>query len=206
MQRAWRSRRADRWVETEAVRCPASRRRAPADGTGGPEDGNGLGIHGAGGGDADKPDVTPAVTDLEIALAVATKSRTLVNRMVAREQTVAEQYSKAGMESNDPGLAPARALIMQLVAVISLLREIKRLENGLRWSGKGLKLLDPKSLLHLFENSMTYLFRADFDVAHRARSGEAVYAEVEQLFGLMAWLSWVCPGESGQQERKQGNK
>ena len=88
---------------------------------------------------------------------------------------------------------------MQLTAVIALLRELRRIENSARWSGKGLKLLDKTWLVRLFEESMPYLFAKDKGLAMRAQSGIESYAELDDLYVLLSerYVNGILPDVAG---------
>lgn len=173
------------------VRSPVKVERS-ADGTGGVDDGDGFVTEGEGAEeDMPKPPL-PGLSDKEISLAVFAKARTLVSRMINREKSVAEQCAAREASGENVPIEPAMATVVQLLAVIGLLRELKRIENGPRWRGKDLKLVDSKSLLQLFEKSMEYLFRSDHNVATWAQGDHGNYAELDELYSLLAWLAWVC--------------
>jgi hypothetical protein len=160
-----------------------------ADGTGGPEDGNG---NGAEGNPVGPNEPRQELSDTLIAAAVKSKAKTLINRMINRQKAVSVEAAKKDASSEFSVSAAAKTIVMQLTAVIALLRELRRIENSARWSAKGLKLLDKTWLVRLFEESMPYLFARDKGLAMRAQSGIETYAELDDLYVLLTWLAWVC--------------
>jgi hypothetical protein len=127
-----------------------------------------------------------------IAAAVKSKANTLMNRMLNRQKAVSVKAAKKDASSESSVSAAAKTVVMQLTAVIALLRELRRIEDSARWSAKGLKLLDETWLTRLFEASMPYLFAKDKGLAMRAQSGIESYAELDDLYVLLTWLAWVC--------------
>lgn len=163
-----------------------------ADGTGGPTDGTGEGVDN-GPSEPPEPDFPiSGLSDMEIAGAVNAKSKTLVRRMLNREKAVSDDIRKVPMKEGFDPSAAAKAAILQLTAVLALLRELRRIENTARWCAKGLRLLDHVSLLHFFEQSMLYLFSKDHELVKYAQSDYESYAELEELYVLLTWLAWVC--------------
>jgi hypothetical protein len=160
-----------------------------ADGTGGPEDGNG---NGAEGNSLEPNEPQQELSDAVIAAAVKSKAKTLMNRMISRQKAVLVEAANKETSSEFSVSAAAKTIVMQLTAVIALLRELRRIENSGRWSAKGLKLLDKTWLIRLFEASMQYLFAKDKGLAMRAQSGIESYAELDDLYVLLTWLAWVC--------------
>jgi hypothetical protein len=159
-----------------------------ADGTGGPEDGNGgnnppLVLVG---------DVEHKLSDEDISKVVLGKVTTLANRITKREKGVALDVAQTKSQVNAVRVSAAvKALVMQLTAVVALLRELRRVENNARWSSKGLKLVGMSSLKMIFEESMRYLFDKEHDLIVRAQSGNERYIEVEELYLLLTWLAWT---------------
>jgi hypothetical protein len=160
-----------------------------ADGTGGPEDGNG---NGAEGNPVEPIEPQQDLSDTVIAAAVTSKAKTVMRRMISRQKAVSVEAANKETSSEFNASAAAKTIVMQLAAVIALLRELRRIENSARWSAKSLKLLDQASLVRLFEESMLYLFAKDHDLVSRAQSRVEAYAELDELYVLLSWLAWVC--------------
>lgn len=159
-----------------------------ADGTGGPEDGNG----------GNEPPVVPVgdvkhrFSDADISKAVLGKVTTLANRITKREKGVALEVDQTKSQINAARVSAAvKALVMQLTAVVALLRELRRAENNARWSSKGLKLVGTSSLKMIFEESMRYFFDKEHDLICHAQFGNDQYIEVEELYLLLTWLAWT---------------
>lgn len=116
--------------------------------------------------------------DVQIAEVVARKARTLVRRMMAQIDAAA----------NEEGKAPA--VIVQLVAVLGLLRELRRLRLAPRWRMK-------QSLVHeadrraLLEKSMAWLFgRNSMALPKILNAADEPLEEVSYLRALLLWLAW----------------
>jgi hypothetical protein len=163
-----------------------------ADGTCGPNDGAGEGVDGDPGEPSEPNAANSGLSDMEIANAVNEKSKTLMKRMLNREKAVSDDMRRVSGNRDFDSSAAVKSVILQMTAVLALLRELRRIEKSARWSAKGLCLLDHISLLRLFEQSMMYLFSNDHDMLRYAQSGVESYAELDELYVLLSWLAWVC--------------
>lgn len=119
-----------------------------------------------------------AATDEGIADKVRRKVRTLVRR-------VGEQ-----LEAAQPGSDEARMSMVQLVAVLSVIRELRRLRHTQRWRHKTelAAEVDRDELLCAALNHLCGHGRNLLD-AELAREG-AASEEVSHLLALLAWLAW----------------
>jgi hypothetical protein len=124
------------------------------------------------------PSLGPGIDTAQIAKVVATRARTLIRRMVAQLK----------LASTDESRAPSA--IVQLVAVLGVVRELRRLRNAARWRGVP-SLVEERDRRQLLNEAMAALF------GHRsmllpklvAQTGAEV-DEVGHLRSLLLWLAW----------------
>lgn len=119
----------------------------------------------------------PAFDDAEIAATISRKSRSLIRKMIEREKHAADETSSAP------------TMLVQLVAVLAVLKELRYLERQGRWRNSSLQLVDSAALESLFQKSMYYLFSS----SHRlwaAVEGEGRFEELDTLNLLLTWLAW----------------
>lgn len=118
-------------------------------------------------------------SDAEIALAVARKVRALSRKMV-------EQLRLASLDE----LRQVSASI-QLIAVLALIRELRRLDKQKRWRATGQDLVEERDRRYLFDESIRYLLGSKsrlLDAIDKAVDDDA--DETMQLRTLLAWLAW----------------
>ena len=116
--------------------------------------------------------------DSRIAAIVAGKARTLVRRMVVQLDTAANDETKA------------EVAVAQLVAVLGLLRELRRLRLAPRWRLKQsfVNEVDRRTLL---EKSMAWLFgRNSMALPKLVDAADGPLEEVSYLRALLLWLAW----------------
>lgn len=91
--------------------------------------------------------ILPATTlnDLEIARAVSRRARALTRRMV-------EQLKQATKDASRRASA-----VLQLIAVIALVRELRYLDKSPRWKKAGQLLVEERDRRHLLDESLKYL-------------------------------------------------
>lgn len=135
--------------------------------------------------DADAPDPskvklsTNFLDDRGIAKAVARRVRMLTHRMI-------QQFGLAVMNPDRQASA-----VIQLIAVLALLRELRHLDKLKRWQIIGQPLAEEKDRKHLLDESLKYLLGSNsclIDIADRA-AGECT-DETVQLRVLLLWLAW----------------
>ena len=122
----------------------------------------------------------PATTlnDLEIARAVSRRARALTRRMV-------EQLKQATKDASRRASA-----VLQLIAVIALVRELRYLDKSPRWKKAGQLLVEERDRRHLLDESLKYLLGSarmleEVDVVIDGDTDEGT-----QLRVLMLWLAW----------------
>ena len=109
--------------------------------------------------------------------------------MIKREELVAK--GKPGTTSiSSSTVEAARALALQLTAVIALLREMKRIDMQPRWASKDLCLVRRESMMRLLDETMRYLFSRQFSLSAKMQIEDMEYAESDDLYSHLSWLAW----------------
>jgi hypothetical protein len=133
--------------------------------------------------DDDAPSSAPnELTDIELAQLCGRKARHVVTRML-------RQLEKARRDSS---VSPAP--ILQLVAVLGLLRELRALDKLDRWRKTGLSLVPFEEREKLLFGALEELFHRKYrllDMIVVALEGEP-FEEIAHLRGLLLWLAWDC--------------
>jgi hypothetical protein len=120
-----------------------------------------------------------AFDDAEIAAAISRKSRSLIRKMIEREKHAADETGSAA------------TMLVQLVAVLAVLKELRYLERQGRWRNSSLQLVDSAALESLFQKSMYYLFSSSHRLwAAVEGEGGARFEELDTLNLLLTWLAW----------------
>jgi hypothetical protein len=99
------------------------------------------------------------------------------------------QLEKAATEhTNRPDV------VLQLVAVLALLRELRALEKTPRWMAIKEELVPNDDLVRVLEEAFRHLFGRDFDLyaAITSALGDERFDELSRLKGLLIWLCWEC--------------
>jgi hypothetical protein len=129
--------------------------------------------------DPGDPVENPALDDAEIAAAISRKSRSLIRKMIEREKHASEETSSAP------------TMLVQLVAVLAILKELRYLERQGRWRNSSLQLVDSAALESLFQKSMYYLFSSSHRLwAAVEGEGGGRFEELDTLNLLLTWLAW----------------
>jgi len=120
-----------------------------------------------------------SLSDAEIAKAVSSRARALMRKMI-------EQLKLAEKE-----VERRTSAVLQLIAVIGLLRELRHLDKAHRWKKTGQLLVEAKDRQYLLEESLKYLLGS----GHRLLDtiDDAVGANMDetiQLRVLLLWLAW----------------
>lgn len=110
------------------------------------------------------------------------KINTLINRMEKQFQRTAKQ--------KDFYIRP----ILQLIAVLALIRELRTLDFKLPWIPIGETLVPQDSRQKLYSNALKYLYGQDFKFLEKALEDYEydTYDEYSKLYGLLLWLSHEC--------------
>lgn len=125
----------------------------------------------------------PEVDLLALAKLCQHKVKTLVNRMLAQFESAAD--------AADSG-EPARRSVVQLAAVLSVLRALRVYERRPEWRRLGVRLLDEKALTKLFDTSNALLVVHGSGMLDRAivGNGGELFDELLVAVGLLVWLAW----------------
>lgn len=134
--------------------------------------------------DDDIPDHTPTtVSDRDLAAICRRKIKTLVSRML-------RQLEQATENDSDPTLT-----LVQLVAVLATLREIRTLENHPRWSSLHEVLVPSKEKEAMLYGAVAYLYAPKTRLIDRVLTeldSDQLPDEVSRLPGMLFWLAWEC--------------
>jgi len=120
-----------------------------------------------------------ALTDIQVAEAVARRVRKLVRRMTGQLR----------LATNDEGRRTGA--VLQLIAVLALIRELRHLEKQPRWRATGHELAEEGARRTLLDDSISYLLGSTpnlIDITDKA-AGENT-DEAMQLRVLLMWLAW----------------
>lgn len=122
---------------------------------------------------------TTTLSDREIAMAVALRVRALIRKMIKQlELATKNETRQAGA-------------VIQLIAVLALIRELRHLDKLERWQCTGQPLAEEKDRRHLFDESLKYLLGPNsllINIADKV-AGERT-DETAQLRVLILWLAW----------------
>lgn len=120
-----------------------------------------------------------SMSDADVARAVARRARALTRRMVDQLKLAAQKLE----------LCPTA--VMQLIAVIALVRELRHLDKTSRWKKSGYLLVEERDRRYLRDESVRYLLGADHQMLDHVRKlSEAETEEGAQLRVLLLWLAW----------------
>lgn len=103
----------------------------------------------------------------------------------------------------------ARLGVVQLAAVLAVVRMLRMVEQRAEWRRRQLLLIDPNDKWRLFEEAVLAVFWGDGALGPRAcaeTNGEG-FDELSFVVGLLAWLAWdleVDVEEASQREGTQG--
>ncbi len=119
------------------------------------------------------------LTDLDIAHAVSRRARALTRRMVDQLELAAKDATRR------------TSAVLQLIAVIALIRELRHLDKTPRWRKTGQLLIEERDRRYLLDESLKHLLGSTShmldDIDHTA---DADTDEGVQLRVLLLWLAW----------------
>jgi hypothetical protein len=150
--------------------------------------------------DTEEPPVDIMLDDTAIASAISRKSRSLVRKMIQREEVAAAEKDQAP------------TMLVQLVAVVAILKELRHLERQGRWKNSSLQLVDSKALKLLLHKSMFYLFSSSHRLWNTVEGdGESILkSSIRSIYFSPGWPGKFdyCftpivpePGDAEQEER-----
>ena len=129
--------------------------------------------------DDDTPAPSPsAMEDETIAIAVFGKTRSLINKMIARQALAAAEPERI------------TEMLAQLTAVLAILKELKHLEMQGRWKNKDFALVDSDAMYKLMTKSMFYLFSSTHAIWSTVENEGIGIEELRSLNVLLSWLAW----------------
>lgn len=122
------------------------------------------------------------ISDIDIARVCRRKLRKLIARMNAQ----------MGRASADAALTPN--VLVQLVAVLAVLRELRTIEKHDRWRRARAQLVDPGDARNLLDQVLCTFFGRGFGLYEKlvATLGGERFDEIARLKGLLMWLAWDC--------------
>ncbi|GFE79949.1 hypothetical protein GCM10011487_19490 [Steroidobacter agaridevorans] len=119
------------------------------------------------------------VDDVKIASICQRKLRRLISRMKVQMDQQAD---------------PGPTVLVQLVAVLAITRELRKIEKHERWRRVHARLVDPADQRRLLDHVMVSFFGRGRDLYSRvvATLGTETFDEIARLKGLLIWLAWDC--------------
>ena len=128
------------------------------------------------------PEPTPAADDAAIAEFCRSKVRRVVARLAKQLDKVAE------------GKSTSPTILLQLVAVLALLRELRAIEKNPRWHKIHESLVNRDDLDKLLVDILAYLFSKKYQLYKAITSalGDERFDELARMKGLLIWLAWEC--------------
>lgn len=124
------------------------------------------------------PNTSSDIDDEAIAAAVFAKSRSLINKMIAREALAAAEPERV------------TEMLAQLTAVLAIIKELKHLEMQGRWKDKNSTLVDQDAMYKLMTKSMFYLFSSTHALWRVVEEEDIGTEELSSLNVLLSWLAW----------------
>jgi hypothetical protein len=120
--------------------------------------------------------------DTDIAKLCRSKARRLVGRMVKQMEQAARRAEKGP------------TVLIQLVAVLAIVRELRLVERMPRWASIRESLVNRDDEESLLNEVLTNLFGRGFQLyeAIKAALGDERFDELARLKGLLIWLAWDC--------------
>ncbi len=111
-----------------------------------------------------------------------TRVATLINRMA----TQLKAYAKGQQELDK--------VLVRLLAVLAVLRELRKCDGRVAWVEKGKTTVPKKHRLGLLEEIMFNLFEGELSLLHLEALGDDFQQsdDVARLKGLVLWLAWDC--------------
>ncbi|MGZ8915785.1 MAG: hypothetical protein ACXW1Z_22105 [Methylobacter sp.] len=122
---------------------------------------------------------TTTLSDREIAIAVARRSRALICQMIKQLELAAKNETRQA------------GAVFQLIAVLALLRELRHLDKLERWQRTGQPLAEERDRRRLLDESLKYLLGPNslfINIVDKV-AGERT-DETAQLRVLLLWLAW----------------
>jgi len=130
----------------------------------------------------DHPPEREGLDDSDIARLCRSKARRLVGRMAKQMEQAARRAEKGP------------TVLIQLVAVLAIVRELRLVERMPRWASIRESLVNHDDEQLLLDEVLTHLFGRGFQLyeAIKAALGDERFDELARLKGLLIWLAWDC--------------
>ena len=130
----------------------------------------------------DHPPEREEMDDSDIAKLCRSKTRRLVGRMVKQMEQAARRAEKGP------------TVLIQLVAVLAIMRELRLVGRMPRWASIRESLVNHDDEELLLNEVLTNLFGRGFQLydAIKAALGDERFDELARLKGLLIWLAWDC--------------
>ncbi|MCM5570491.1 hypothetical protein M6I34_08220 [Burkholderiaceae bacterium FT117] len=119
-----------------------------------------------------------SLSDSDVARAVCRRARALTRRMVDQLRLASSDHSRRASS------------LLQLIAVLALVRELRHLDKTPRWKATGQLLVEEKDRRYLLDESLTYLLGSSSRMLAELDSGDVDTEEGAQLRVLLVWLAW----------------
>lgn len=123
--------------------------------------------------------VTTTLSDVDIAKVVSRRAKALIRKMVAQLELAATDKERRA------------SAVLQLIAVLALLRELRHLDKAHRWKITGQSLVEEDDRQFLLDESLYYLMCSStrlLDTIEQTIGKDT--DETVQLRVLMLWLAW----------------
>ncbi|KCZ83533.1 hypothetical protein HAD_13064 [Hyphomonas adhaerens MHS-3] len=118
----------------------------------------------------------------EILTACHAKVKTLIYRMTAQLKAFVK------------GEQPLEQVLVRLLAVLAVLRELRKCDGRVTWVEKGKTTVPEEVRSKLLNEIMFSLFEGEQSLLHLEGLGEEIQSsdDVARLKGLLLWLAWDC--------------
>jgi len=118
------------------------------------------------------------LSDLDVARAVSRRARALTKRMVDQLRLASADHTRRA------------AAVLQLFAVIALVRELRHLDKTSRWKATGQLLVEDRDRRYLLDECLKHLLGSSSRMLEEIDIGDADTEEGTQLRVLLLWLAW----------------
>lgn len=143
--------------------------------------------------DEDGPDGDVKIDGKTLAQMCNRKVRTIINRMLKQF----ERRKETGKQYYIP--------VVQLVAVLALFRQLRKLDIKKTWIPIGMTLLPLKELKRLYSGVLPLLYGVKNSFVEKAKEElvDDLFDEFSRLHGLLLWLAWECGADFRKPKKKK---
>lgn len=130
----------------------------------------------------EKEQADTVLDDAKLAKLCRAKVHHLVGRMIRQMEQAARRTEKSP------------TVLIQLVAVLATIRELRIIERAPKWAGIRERLVTGGDEDDLLDGVLTYLFGTGYQLyqAITVTLGDDRFDELARLKGLLIWLAWDC--------------